>query len=454
MRVGFTRAAARRIGTVAVCAALGGCATYTETFGTVEARMAAGDYDGALQALDSQGAAGRDEVLTLLNRAKLLRMKRDLRASNESFETAKARIDELYGVSVREQTLSFVVNDATKSYVGEEFEQVLLHLYEALNYLELGERDAARVEALQLDTRLREFGDKMADARHAEEGFARYLAGLIFDDLGEYSDALIAFRRAHEAYRRAGVATPPALRLDLLRLTQRQGLIAEYERLRKEFGSTAAARARGTGELVFVFENGLAPIKREHSVTAPDPNRNFLVRISVPYYESHAPEVAHARVTPIAAEAAPVAVDSEAVQNVDAMARANLDAKMGAITARAVARMIAKRAVSKAARESARGSNDRGGSLAAAFVGLGAELTGLLTERADTRSWLTLPHEFQLARLTLPPGNWTVKVDFVDAWGRVLATREFPGVTIVPEHRTWLSYHWVGAPRLPARRKP
>jgi uncharacterized protein len=178
------------------------------------------------------------------------------------------------------------------------------------------------------------------------------------------------------------------------------------------------------------------------------------VRISVPYYESHAPEVAYARVTLAAAEAPPVTVDSEPVQDVDAMARANLDAKMGAITARAVARMIAKRAVSKAARESARGSNDRGGSLAAAFVGLGAELTGLLTERADTRSWLTLPHEFQLARLTLPPGNWTVKVDFIDAWGRVLATREFPGVTIVPEHRTWLSYHWVGAPRLPTRRTP
>lgn len=455
MRVGFARAAARRFGAVAVCAALGGCATYTETFSTVEARMAAGDYDGALQALDDQRAAGRDEVLTLLNRAKLLRMKRDLRASNEAFEAAKARIDELYGVSVREQTLSFVVNDATKSYVGEEFEQILLHLYAALNYLELGERNAARVEALQLDTRLREFGERMADARHAEEGFARYLAGLIFDDLGEFSDALIAFRRAHEAYGRAGVSTPTGLRQDLLRLTKRQGLTAEHERLRKEFGNVAAsAAARTTGELVFLFENGLAPIKREHSVTAPDPARNFLVRISVPYYESHEPEVARAHVALAAPDAPPVTVDSEPVQDVDAMARANLDAKMGAITARAVARMIAKRAVSKAAQQSARGSNDRGGSLAAAFVGLGAELTGLLTERADTRSWLTLPHEFQLARLILPPGTWTIKVDFIDAWGRVLATREFPGVTIVAEHKTWLSYHWVGAPRLPARRKP
>jgi uncharacterized protein len=455
MKARFAGAVWRWLVATAAFVALGGCATYTDTFGSVEAQLAVGDYDAALEALERQRGAARDEVLYLLNRAMLLRMKRDLRASNEAFEAAKARMEELYGTSLREQTLSFVINDGTKSYVGEEYEQVLVHLYEALNYLELGDVVAARVEALQMDLRLREFGERFAESRHGEEAFARYLSGLIFDGLGERSDALIAYRRAGDAYRREGATIPQALQLDLLRLTAYQGLTPEHERYRKEFGITvfpSVDSLRNQGELVFVFENGLAPIKREHSVTAPDLNGRFLVRISLPYYDSHAPETGGARVQALAPDQTVRTAASERVQDVDAIARANLSAKMPAITARAVARAVSKRIMSRAAQESARSGNDRNSSLAAVFVGLGVEITGLLTERADTRSWLTLPHEFQLARASLPPGTWTVKVDFIGTWGQVLATREYPGVTIAPGRKTYLSHHWVGPPRMPTRR--
>ena len=32
------------------------------------------------------------------------------------------------------------------------------------------------------------------------------------------------------------------------------------------------------------------------------------------------------------------------------------------------------------------------------------------TEQADTRTWRTLPAEFQLARLNLPPGTYTLNI--------------------------------------------
>ena len=41
-------------------------------------------------------------------------------------------MDALAATSLSETTLTFVINDATQSYVGEEYEQVLLHLYKAL----------------------------------------------------------------------------------------------------------------------------------------------------------------------------------------------------------------------------------------------------------------------------------------------------------------------------------
>ncbi len=59
-------------------------------------------------------------------------------------------------LSLREQAASFLLNDEGRSYEGAALEQVLIHLYEALNYLEMGDPEAARVEALQVDLRLRE----------------------------------------------------------------------------------------------------------------------------------------------------------------------------------------------------------------------------------------------------------------------------------------------------------
>jgi hypothetical protein len=267
-------------------------------------------------------------------------------------------MEELYGASLTEQTLSFVVNDATKSYVGEEYEQVLVHLYKALNYLQLHQLDEARVEALQVDIRLREIGEKFSEAQYTEDAFARYLTGMIYEEREEWSDALIAYRKAYEAYqkstRKYAVAVPPALQMDLLRLTQHQGLTAEFDKYKKEFRIArwpSVAERREQGELVFILHNGLAPIKREHAVMVPDLRIGHIVRISLPYYESRGVTATGARVSarPAAdpgqaekASAPPPGAGTELVEDIDAIARKSLDAKLPGITARALARDIVR----------------------------------------------------------------------------------------------------------------
>ncbi len=41
----------------------------------------------------------------------------------------------------------------------------------------------------------------------------------------------------------------------------------------------------------------------------------------------------------------------------------------------------------------------------------------MLTERADTRCWLTLPDRLAVARLRLPPGRHELRVDYLDGSG-------------------------------------
>lgn len=430
---------------------LSGCATYSTGFAAVEAQLAAKNYDAALDAIEQQSHASRDKILYLLNRGMVLRMKRDYRASNDTFEAAKKLMDELYGLSLREQSLTFVINDATTSYVGEEYEQVLLHLYKALNFLDLGELDAARVEALQVDVLLRQFGGGIPDNKYTEDAFVRYLTGLIYEELREWSDALIAYRKAYEAYlkyeKHYGVPVPGFLKLDLLRLAQRQGLHNEVERYRRSFGietwQSAGERAQ-LGEIVFMLHNGLVPIKREQSANVLDPSSGHLIRISLPYYQDRPSAVSSARLRVDVRVAS-----TEVAEDVGAIARQSLESKMAGITARAVARAAVKAAAAREARKAAQqksrdGSNES--AIAAILLGLSVEAATVLTERADTRSWLTLPQNIQLARVPLPPGNYDVRVELLGAGQQVLGTHDFRQVVVRKGHQTHLWHHAVPTP--------
>ena len=456
---------ARLLGAIALlgvsAGALTGCATYSESFGAIEHNLSTRQYDAALQDIEKQSGSKTDRVLYLLNKGMVLRMKRDFTGSNQALEAAKAEMERLYAASVSEHTLSFVVNDATVSYAGDDYEQVLVHLYMALNYLELRQPYEARVEALQVDVKLREIGEKIPENKFTEDALSRYLTGLIYEELGEWSDAMIAYRKAYEAYKKYqvnfGLPMPDMLKHDLLRLAQRQGLKDEVAQYRKEFDikpEPEEDRAHEQeGELVFVLNNGLAPVKREKVVgaTAPPPSviveaatphkhitpaPPVVVTIALPYYESRPNNVLSARISVSDKQSS-----TQMMENIDAIARASLDSRMPAITARSIARAVAKGAIQGSV-DRARNKNDNDAAVAllSSFV---VRVAAIATERADTRSWLTLPANVQLARLALPPGSYTVTVDLLGAGGHVVATQEYPGVVISKKHKTYLTQHWV-----------
>jgi hypothetical protein len=430
--------------TTAVAVILAGCATYSDSFSVVHRDLANRQYDNALKTIEKQSGDKRERVLYFLNKGMVLRMKGEYAESNTAFEAAKAEMDRLYAASVSEHTLSFLVNDATVSYGGEDYEQVLVHLYMALNYLQLGQPDDARVEALQVDEKLREIEQQVSGSKYTEDAFSRYLAGMIYEDDGEWSDAMISYRDAYQAYKKYrtdfGLPVPDTLKHDLLRLARREGLKNEAAQYRKEFGIVPSPAANNSdsakqGELVFILNNGLAPVKRERSFTTIDPATGILVRIATPYYETRPNNVVDARVS-VAGKTA----TTELVENIDAIARQSLESHMPAIIARSIARAVAKTALVRAA---SGGSNNNNQNAARLLDEFAMQVTALATERADTRSWLTLPANIQMARLPLPAGSYTIKVELLGADGQLVSTREFPGVVISEAHMTYLTQHWI-----------
>ena len=412
---------------------LAGCATYSQGFESIEQRLAAQDPATAMQILEKQHHPHGDLLLYLLNKAMLQRMLHDYATSNETFEQAKRIIQTYAALSITEESAAFIFNDTTRTYTGTPLEQVMLHVYAALNYLELGDVEAARVEVLQVEVRLRQLMQDSPQSVLSVDPFARYLSGMIFEDLGEYSDAMIAYRKAYEAYQAHAelyaLEVPEYLQRDLLRMARKVGLTNEYQELQSRFNITLDQErnpAIDQGEIVLLFHNGLAPIKREHSVATIDPRSGRLIRVSLPYYQSRPELITAARLSTQGNR-----TKTQQVEAIDQIAHQTLEAYMPAITARAVARAVLKYNM---AREAGK-QND--------VAGLLVNIMGVVTEQADTRSWLTLPANIQMARLQLQPGSYNLSIELLDVSGQIQHITNLTDIKVNPGERRYISYHYV-----------
>ncbi|MDX2479169.1 MAG: hypothetical protein QNK24_02395 [Desulfuromusa sp.] len=424
---------------------LAGCASHSSKLAPVITELTGHNIDAALQILEEEDLPSRDRLLLLMNRGLLLRLKGDFSESNQEFSTAKQLVEEFNAISLREQAMALTINDTTRSYAGAPYEQVLLNIYSALNYLDLGQADAARVEVLQVDLKLAALAGEDAGPLFDNDPLARYLSGIIYEAGGEYSDAMIAYRSAYQAYQQHGkrysLAVPRQLKTDLLRNSERMGLEDENSRYQEQFGidswqGTNALQRQG--ELVFLFHNGLVPVKIEQSLMVPVQNSSRIqfVRIALPEYLRRPAGFSAARISINGHEAT-----TERVENIEELAVAELAGNMPGIIARSAARAVLKYQVSKETGK----QND--------LAGLLVNLAGVLTERADTRSWLTLPAEIQLARIPIEPGIYDLKVELLDMAGRVTQRLDYPAVVLEAGKKTFLSYHGIHEVSLLRRRQ-
>lgn len=407
---------------------LNACATYGDWIGQMEDGLARQDPGAALEIMERRaGERERDAALLSLNRAMLLRMQGDYESSSSEFEAAKAIIDELLAVSLTEQAGALAISDDRRSFIGEPFERAFIHVYAALNYLESGAPEKARVEALQLDVLLNGFE---RDAGFSGDGLARWLSGMIFESLGDRSDAMIAYRKAWEAYQRypasSAVQIPEALGRDLVRLSGSLGLSDEQRRFREQFAidEQQPSPRPGEAEVIFLLHSGLAPIKRETGIAAPTTGGR-LVSIAVPYYLSRRPSVTGATLVVDGRTAV-----TELAEDIDALALDALDRRLPAIMSRAVARAVIKH---EASRQASRENE---------LIGFIVNIAGFVSERADTRSWSTLPNRIYLARMPLPPGEHAITIELRDRLGRVEERQEHQ-VTLAAGDRHFISVHRV-----------
>lgn len=387
----------------------------------------------------NQNAYGdRNALLYYLDRAFLLHLSGRYAESNTFFEKAAAKVDELYTQSITTHAGALLTNDNLLPYEGDDFEKVLIPLFSSLNYAALGQWEDALVEARQVDARLNLLNDRYSEKNvYKEDAFARYLSGILYEARREWNDAFISDRRAYEVFQdyRKYYQTPIPSRvgLDLIRLSKKLHLQEELKEYKKTFPQWGAQESNplseNEGELLVVTYEGRSPVKEDHFINAPIPDGSggtYVLRVALPKFVSRPSDVDEVKIILQRGETV-IRQRSDLLEDITAIAKKNLEDRVGRITAKAIARATTKYLATLEAKKEAK---KRGGEGAAAIVGLVGNIGAAATEGSDKRSWRTLPGKIHLARISLPTGEWNVKIGYYSRQGRLIEERQFSRVMI------------------------
>lgn len=381
----------------------------------------------------AEEASGGDELLYRLEEATVLQTAGDFAASRDAFARAEAVLQgyeerpDVSGREIAEGLATAFLNDKSLPYDGERFERVLLNALQSLNYLMLGDLDGAMVEARRSSLRQRAAEEDAEPSSTAppENVFAQYLGGALRELNGDVDNAYVDYKAIH--------ARAPGLVLvqrDLLRIAEATGRPEDLERWIEAFGALAPSASIATaplatraaqGEILVLYASGMAPVK--DSIEIPVPTGHGVTKVSVPRYVDRANPAVAVRVVIDGA----VAGRTEMLEDVGAVARESLSRRLAGIIARSVARAAARGVATEVGSHQLRKGKQHELGFLVSVVG---SIFSLLVEQADLRSWLTLPRNFQVARVVTTSGPRDVRLELLGAGDTLLASRSLGRIEI------------------------
>ncbi len=409
---------------------LAGCATFYQQNEAFNRSFESGDLKTAHKHLDANKKmqANRNRALYLINKGTLAWMQKDYVLANTYFNEADIFIED-QRKNLGLEALAIVSNPSVRPYKPEDFENVLINFYKAISYLELNNSEQALVECRRLNEKLYDLNDKYPKDnknRYNNDAFAHNLMGMIYEASKDYNNAFIAYRNAYNVYKdnyskNFNTASPHQLKKDILRTAKRVGFEKEYTFYAKEFNMTHENISQDEGEIIFIWMNGLGPVKDEWSINLTankgaggiltfanseegislpfnissfDSNKQTafnnldFVRIAFPKYRERPPLFNQASI-----EIEGQTFILEKAEDINSIAFKCLKDRM----VREISNSILRLATKKALEELAYSENNTVGSL--------LNIANALTEKADTRNWQTLPHSIYYSRVKLKAGD-------------------------------------------------
>jgi hypothetical protein len=387
----------------------------------VDRELLRGDYQNAYTSLESSRKAYRekDYILYCLDLGMLAHYAEKYAESSRLLQDGERAIENAYSRSITQTVGTFLVNDMTMEYSGEDYEDVYLNVFNALNYYHEGSLEDALVEIRRFNNKLQYISGKygqmitnlqraaleesadipfdpaMVTVNFTNSALARYLGMLFYRGAGRWDDARIDRDQVKIAF-----ANHPGLYQFDLPSTLEEEL--DYPRDKIRFNIVAFT--------------GLSPIKTAEELRIPITTSNW-VKISLPAISARPSAVRSISVVFDTGER----LELEPIEDISVVAQETFKQKAGVIYLRS-----SIRAITKATAAAVLSDSDR--SDVSILLGLLTQVYAEVSEQADLRISRYFPGMALVGGITLDPGTYSYTVNFYDHAGSVIQSKRFVDV--------------------------
>ena len=418
------------------------CASSPDAYREIDHAVSLNEFEAGIEAI-RRGQSGRyplyperNAVSLFLDKGLLEHYAGNYRNSSHDLQEAERLIHEAFTKSITANITSYIANDNTKEYPGEDYEDIYINVFNALNYYHNNDLEGAMVEIRKitissgkLDMLSRKYeapgksaGDWLLEQLR-EIGFARDPA-LPQGDPVNFSDSAMARYLGALFYQGQGKDDDARIEFDLLRSAFSSNSKVYYNPMPKAVEHVQNTPPEKTRLNILAFA-GLSPVKEERIFTRFFPLfRNPALR----YFQLKLPVFAK---RPNSVDRIEVEVQGNGVFNLElledmgAVAEETYNARFANMYFKTYIRTFLKYAASDVAASKA---EQQAEGLGGALLGLGTSVLAKAgadaSENADIRMGRFFPGKAYIGGIDLDPGTYQITVTFYQQ-GRVIAKTEF-----------------------------
>ncbi|MDR1901214.1 MAG: hypothetical protein LBQ88_02880 [Treponema sp.] len=387
----------------------------------IDSAVGRGAFDESIAELDSskdKAYSNKDAILYYLDKGMLSHYAARYDESSRLLQDGERAIEEAFTKSITQEISTYLVNDKSRDYDGEDYENIYLNAFNALNYYHRNNMEGAKVEIRRMSEKLRDLAVKYDQIRSkmqekaledggevptnpdqggkfSDSALARYLGMLFFrnesniDDARIYRDDLkVAFANAPEVY-----AYPLPASID-------------------EELTIPSGKAR----LNVIGFGGLGPVKQEEVTRIMIPGNNW-IKIALPVLTKRPSNISRVEVVVNGG----YSFNLELLEDMEAVARETFREKKNIIYLKSVLRATIKGGTA-AALGAAGNETDGNAGAVLGILSLGAQIFAEASEQADLRLARYFPASAYIGGINLDPGTYSLKINYYNRNGQILAS--------------------------------
>jgi hypothetical protein len=408
------------------------CATDGRAYSGIDKAVHTSTFEKGVEIIDKAQKSKKpiyprkNQILLYLDRGLLEHYADMYQESTEDLGQAERLIEDAFTKSLSAGIASYILNDNTKDYAGEDYENIYLNVFNALNYYYMGSLDDALVETRRTNEKLRVLaqeydkinqemrekyksnlsGVNLPDAKPVNfnnSALADYLGALFYRADGAYDDARINLLQLKDAF----VTAPNVY----------QNPIPASLVLSGESGNETAEELQlpeNKARVNLLCFTGLSPVKRENDILFPLPFQYGLdlAHLRLPELIPRADTVTSIELVTGKGES----IKLELLEDIGKAVQETYNAKYSSVFIKTLIRVIVKYASVYAIAAAAESNgNESAGTLAAIL----AKVTFDATERADIRMERYLPAKAWIGAVNLEPGAHTVTINYYSGSNKI-----------------------------------